>query len=122
MTIFICLFICSGVTFFCLIFWIILSFYYTIRIDTSSKTIIVKEKKICCCCNKKEIIQISDLQKVIVESDDETNSFYVYFKLINGRSIHGCSNSNGNGEGKRVFERIRNVLPQNIAFEGDLTW
>ena len=75
----------------------------------------------CCCFSRKEVILISDLQQVIVEHDaDEFDTFSVSFKLVDGRKVYGGYDSNIGGQGKRVYKMIRNVLPQNIVFGGNL--
>ena len=69
------------------------------------------------CFNRKEVIQISDLQQVIIERADETCNDSISFKLVDGRKIFGISDIQ---KVKWFFEMIKKLLPQNIAYGGDL--
>ena len=110
----------------------ILSLYYVIDIETSFNTIIIKKVKICCCFNKKTIIQINELQQVIVQTDYSTsysifgatyNGFEIIFKLVDGREIKGFSGViDRNDEGRKAFNLIKNALPHNISFGGNLAY
>ena len=106
--------------------------YYSIDVYAALGTIIINEKKICLCCGRKEKIQINTLLQVIIQTDYSTNykiggvhynAFEIIFKLKDGKEIKGFSGViDKNGEGRRVFLLMRNALPQNIAFGGNLAY
>ena len=108
------------------------SLYYSINVEAAFGTITIYKKKMCFCCNKKETIQVNELQQVIVQTDYSTNyeingvhynAFEIIFKLNDGREVKGCSGViDKNGEGRRAFVVMRNALPQNIAFGGNLAY
>ena len=80
----------------------IITIYTVIDISSTLGTIVITKKKIFCCFNKKQIVQINDIQKIVIQS--EFSSFYIIFKLSDGREIYGCSRiNNQNGEGKKAF-------------------
>ena len=98
----------------------LMNVYFSINIQATFGTIIISKKKMCCCFNKKEILQINDVQQVIVQTD---STFEIIFKLRDGREVKGLSGvTNINGEGRKAFVIIRNALPQNIAFGGNLAY
>lgn len=98
----------------------------SISIEPYFGTIIITKKKFLFCFNRKKIIQFNEIQQVIVESymshgeEDDYPYFRVKFKLKDGKEIEACSDSNDHGEGRKAFEAIKNALPQNIPFGGDL--
>ena len=110
----------------------IFSLYHAINIETSFGTIIIKKVKICCCFNKKTVIQINELQQIIIQTDYSTRysingahyfGFEIIFKLVDGREIKGLSGViDKNNEGRKVFSMLRNAVPQNIAFGGNLAY
>ena len=105
---------------------------YSIDVETAFGTITIYKKKMFFCFNKKEIIQVNSLQQVIVQTDYSTNyeingvhynAFEIIFKLNDGKEVKGFSGViDKNGEGRRAFVLIRNALPQNIAFGGNLAY
>ena len=106
--------------------------YSSINIQTYLGTIIINKRKMCCCFNKKEILQIDDVQQVIVQTDHSTSyeingvsysAFEIIFKLRDGREVKGLHGViDKDGEGRKAFAIIRNALPQNIAFGGNLAY
>ena len=101
----------------------VLPFYSSINISSTFGTITILNKKIFGWFDKKIIIQINDIQEVIVQSKNlgKKNYFYVIFKLSDGREVKDFPGViNKKGEGKKVFQIIRNALPQRIAFSGNL--
>ena len=101
----------------------VLPFYSSINISSTFGTITILNKKIFGWFDKKIIIKINDLQEVIVQSKNlgKKNYFYVIFKLSDGREVNDFPGViNKKGEGKKVFQIIRNALPQRIAFSGNL--
>ena len=86
----------------------------------------------CICCSKSNSIQISEIRQVIIRIDHGTsyningvyyNAFEIIFKLINGNDVRGCSGViNKNNEGARAASILRNSLPQNIIFGGELLY
>jgi len=110
----------------------LMSVYFSINIQATFGTIIISKKKMCCCFSKKEILQINDVQQVIVQTDYSTtyqingvpySAFEIIFKLRDGREVKGLSGViDKNGEGRKAFVIIRNALPQNIAFGGNLAY
>ena len=109
-----------------------ISLYFSIDIENSFGTISIKKTKLFFCFSKKEIIEVNNLQQVIVQTDYSTNyeingvhynAFEIIFKLNDGREVKGCSGViDKNGEGRRAFVVMRNALPQNIAFGGNLAY
>ena len=97
-----------------------------INYDKYFGTIIIKKKKSLFCFNRKKQIQLNDIEQIIVESymesgeDNDFPYFRIKFKLKNGNEIEACHESNDNGEGKRVFMALKNTLPQNTPFGGNL--
>ena len=106
--------------------------YYTITVDHYLKTVNIKSKRMCICCSKSNSIQISEIRQVIIRIDHGTsyningvyyNAFEIIFKLINGNDVRGCSGViNKNNEGARAASILRNSLPQNIIFGGELLY
>ena len=95
--------------------------YIIINISSTIGTIEIKKNKFLFCYNTQEILKINDVKQVIVQS--ENSSFKIFFKLKDGREVEGCIYiDNKNGEGRKAFEIIRNNLPQNISFSGDLAY
>ena len=104
----------------------------SITVDQYLQTVVIKSKKMCCCYSGSNIIQISEIQQVIVQIDQTTsyrinrvnyNAFEIIFKLVNGREVRGCSGViNKNNEGARAASILRNTLPPNITFGGDLCY
>ena len=109
-----------------------ISLYFSLEIENSFGTIVIKKVKLFFCFSKKEILQINDLQQVVVQTDYSTtyeingvhyDAFEIIFKLHDGREVKGCSGViDKNGEGRKAFNIIRNALPQNIAFGGNLAY
>ena len=70
-----------------------------------------------------------EIKQVIMQSEITTNSegqifniFDIIFQLVDGTEAKGCSHINNiGGEGTKAFNIIRNALPQNIPFIGNLT-
>ena len=114
-----------------IIFGICTNLYVTISISPTFGTIIINTKKMCFCLNKQVIIQINDIQQIIVERDPfktvqqgkvRYRVFGVTFKLVDGREVVGFTKiMDKHGEGKGVFQFLRNSLPTRIAYSGDLT-
>ena len=110
----------------------LMNVYFSINIQATFGTIIISKKKVFCCFNKKEILQIDDVQQVIVQTDHSTSyeingvsysAFEIIFKLRDGREVKGLSGViDKDGEGRKAFAIIRNALPQNIAFGGNLAY
>ena len=108
------------------------SLYVTINISPTFGNIVINKKKMCFCFSKQEILQINDVQQVIVQTDPHTtykingvryNAFEVIFKLVDGRSVVGCSGIiDKNGEGRRAFQIIRECLPQKVGYGGNLAY
>jgi hypothetical protein len=108
------------------------SLYITINISANSGLIIINKKKTFFCFNKQEILQISDIQQVIVQTNyyvhykinrQHFKSFNIIFKLFDGREVTGCYGIiDKNREGSRAFQILRNALPQRIDFDGNLTY
>ena len=104
----------------------------SITVDQYLQTVVIKSKKMCCCYSGSNIIQISEIQQVIVQIDQTTsyqinrvnyNAFEIIFKLVNGREVRGCSGViNKNNEGARAASILRNGLPSNIPFGGELCY
>ena len=104
----------------------------SITVDQYLQTVVIKSKKMCCCYSGSNIIQISEIQQVIVQIDQTTsyqinrvnyNAFEIIFKLVNGREVRGCSGViNKNNEGARAASILRNALPPNIPFGGELCY
>ena len=104
----------------------------SITVDHYLQTVVIKSKKMCCCYSGSNIIQISEIQQVIVQIDQTTsyrinrvnyNAFEIIFKLVNGREVRGCSGViNKNNEGARAASILRNGLPSNIPFGGELCY
>ena len=104
----------------------------SITVDHYLQTVVIKSKKMCCCYSGSNIIQISEIQQVIVQIDQTTsyningvyyNAFEIIFKLVNGREVRGCSGViNKNNEGARAASILRNALPSNITFGGELCY
>ena len=104
----------------------------SITVDQYLQTVVIKSKKMCCCFSKTNVIQISEIQQVIVQIDQTTsyrinrvyyNAFEIIFKLGNGREVRGCSGViNKNNEGARAASILRNALPPNIPFGGELCY
>ena len=104
----------------------------SITVDQYLQTVVIKSKKMCCCYSGTNIIQMSEIQQVIVQIDQTTsyrinrvyyNDFEIIFKLVNGREVRGCSGViNKNNEGARAASILRNALPPNIPFGGELCY
>ena len=105
---------------------------YSIIVDHYLQTVVIKSKRMCFCFSKYNTIQIGEIQQVIVQIDHTTsyqinrvyyNAFEIIFKLVNGREVRGCSGViNKNNEGARAASILRNALPPNITFGGDLCY
>ena len=104
----------------------------SITVDHYLQMVIIKSKRICCCFSKTNTIQIGEIQYVIVQIDHKTNyningvnynAFEIIFKLVNGREVRGCSGViNKSNEGARAASILRNALPPNISFGGELCY
>ena len=105
-------------------------FYISFNINTYLGIIKVKTIKLYCCFNKTKTIQINDIQKVLIQKDFKVkyvingrpvDAIEVIFKLNNEREIKGCSGiMNSNNESNKMYNFLRNALPQNIPIEGNL--
>ena len=104
----------------------------SITVDHYLQTVVIQSKRMCFCFSKTNIIQIGEIQQVIVQIDHTTsyningvyyNAFEIIFKLVNGREVRGCSGViNKNNEGARAASILRNGLPSNIPFGGELCY
>ena len=84
------------------------------------------------CASKTKVIKIDEIQQVIVETDHSVShrvnrvhydSFKVLFKLIGNRTVVGCSGViNRYGESTKALRIIRQGLPPNIQFCGNLVY
>ena len=103
---------------------------HSIIVNHYLQTVIIKSKRMCFCFSKSNSIQIKEIQKVIVQIDHTTtyningvdyDAFEIIFKLIDKREVRGCSGViNKNNEGARAASVLRNALPPNVIFGGDL--
>ena len=98
----------------------------SINYDQYFGTIIIRKKKFLFCFNRKKQIQLNDIDQIIVDSYMESGEdnyhpyFSIKFKLKNGKEIEACHESNDHGEGRGVFVALKNALPQNTPFGGNL--
>ena len=100
----------------------------SIKIDLHSGIIEITDTKFFCCFNGHRKVQINDIKQIIlknylksVENGNNYNSKLI-FKLVNGKEVKGFDISDDHEkEGRNAFEILRNVLPKNIPFEGNLT-
>ena len=103
----------------------------SITVDYNLGVIIFKTKKICFCFSISNIIEIKQINKVIIKNDFKTTiktgrrslhfAFGIFFKLTDGTKVEGCSGLiDKNHEGKKVFRFLKNTLPKNIIFTGNL--
>ena len=114
-----------------IIFGIRFNISSTITIDNNLQTVFITSKKICTCCSKSNSLKISDIKQVIAQIDSSThyeindvpyNAFEIIFDLVDGRQITGCTGViDKDGEAQRAISILRNSLPSNIIFIGDLT-
>ena len=102
----------------------------SITVDYKLQAVIIKSKRMCFCFSKSKTIQIKEIHQVIVQTDPTNvytcngfryNAYEIIFKLVDGREVKGCSGLiDVHNEGARVASILRNALPQNIIFGGDL--
>ena len=100
---------------------------YSINIDTYLGIITITVRKFFSCFNKKKKIRIIDIQQVIVESyfpyDESLGRSRVAFKLLDGKEVKGLEiDDESKKEGRNAFLMLRNNLPQNIPFGGNLAY
>ena len=100
---------------------------FSINYDKFFGAIIIKREKSLFCFNRKKKIQLNDISLIIIESymsgeDNDIPYFRVKFKLKDGKEIKALSESNGNGEGRQAFLTIKNNLPENTPFGGNLAY
>ena len=108
----------------------LLPFYVSFNINSFLGIIQIKTIKLCCCFNKTKTIQINDIQKILIQKNNkvifknknrQVDTIEVIFKLQNEREIKGCSGIiNINNENNKIYNFLRNSLPQNILIEGNL--
>lgn len=103
----------------------------SIIVDKSQGIVLIKTKKIIPLCNTKSI-HISEIQEVIFRKDygvsnmdnSPVKAFELIFKLIDKREIKPIYGFFGiiqeNNEIDKVYSTLRNSLPLNIPFSGDL--
>ena len=49
-------------------------------------------------------------------------AFEIHFKLIDGSKVEECTGLNDKkGEGEKVFRFLKNALPKNITYSGNIT-
>ena len=104
--------------FFCLVGFYCNSIHY-ILLDPSQKRIILKDEKMFDFIFKRQIIQIKDIQKVMLEkygNDPEEDSFKIYFLLANGKKVIATDACDKKGEGTKAFETLKYLLPEEISF------
>ena len=90
-----------------------------IKISPTLGIIKIGHKRICCCFNKEKIIQINEVQKVIIQTNE--GLFTINFKLLDESEVNGWIKlGNKNSEGRRAFQVLKRALPQRIIFEGDI--
>ena len=98
----------------------------TINYDQYFETIIIRKKKFLFCFNRKRKIQLNEIEQIIVESymesgeDNDYPYFRIKFKLKIGKEIEACHESDDHGEGRGVLLALKNALPQNTPFGGNL--
>jgi len=95
---------------------------YNIIYDSIQKKIILRKVKIFKCIKTNQIIQINDIQRVIFEKYGDHELCCSYFKaqfiLANETSITAIDISdNKDREYAKVFQSLKNVLPEEIYFE-----
>jgi len=103
----------------------------SIIVDKSQGIVFIKKKKIINLCNTKTI-HFSEIQEVIIRKDygvsnmddSPVKAFELIFKLIDKREIKPIYGFSGivhdNNEIDKVYSILRNSLPPNIPFSGDL--
>ena len=101
-----------------------------IKIIPTFATIEVIKKKTLCCFNKRETILINNLKNVIIQVDPinrfrikrkRIRAFEVIFVLVDGSEVEALSGvTNVGRESKKVFNFLRNSLPERISFSGNL--
>ena len=96
-----------------------INFYVEIQVSSTLGTIVIDQKRTFCCFSQKKIIQINELQQVNIQN--KKNKFEINFKLSNEREVNGWIKlDNKNNQARRVFDILRNALPQRINFDGDI--
>ena len=108
----------------------LLPFYISFNINSFLGIIQIKTIKLYCCFNKTKTIPINEIQKVLIQKDNKVNyqvndrqidAIEVIFQLHNQSEIKGCSGLiNSNNESYKIYNFLRNSLPQNILIEGNL--
>ena len=101
-----------------------------IKIIPTFATFEVIKKKTLCCFNKRETILINNLKNVIIKFDPINRfrvkrnyipAFEVTFVLVDGSEVEALSGViNVGRESKKVFNFLRNSLPERISFSGNL--
>ena len=95
------------------------SSYYIIY-DSIQKRIILRKVKIYKCIKTNEIIQISDIQRVVFKKyeADTGHCFLANFILANGTYITIININDDKGlEYTKIFQILKNILPEEIYFE-----
>ena len=92
---------------------------YNIIYDSIQKRIILRKVKIFKCIKINQIIQINDIQRVVFEKNKPCSSYFkAQFNLANGTNIIVIDISdNKDREYTKVFQSLKNVLPEEINFE-----
>ena len=98
--------------------------FTSIKVDPYFGTITIMNKRfLLFCCNIKQKLQIDRLQLVNIERDPKKKTLIrITFKLIDEKEIKVEINDRNGEESKKIFLFLRNNLPQNIAFSGELTY